>query len=88
MMAKINSLIIHQTLNYDKTGKMKIESGVYGMKPIKRLSGDIAYTQKQVIPSCLLTRGDDLFIDVGKEGGRITTELMHSFINKELYSSG
>jgi len=29
-----------------------------------------------------------LFIDVGKEGGRITTELMHSFINKELYSSG
>ena len=60
MMAKINSLIIHQTLNYDKTGKMKIESGVYGMKPIKRLSGDIAYTQKQVIPSCLLTRGDEL----------------------------
>uniref|UniRef100_UPI00356157C5 hypothetical protein n=1 Tax=Bacteroides fragilis TaxID=817 RepID=UPI00356157C5 len=39
---------------------MKIESGVYGMKPIKRLSGDIAYTQKQVIPSCLLTQGDEL----------------------------
>ena len=43
---------------------------------------------REFIPSGQKTRGDDLFIDVGKEGGRITTELMHSFINKELYSSG
>ena len=37
---------------------------------------------REFIPSGQKTRGDDLFIDVGKEGGRITTELMHALINK------